>query len=111
MASSEDDVLNSEPDLEDDLFGDEDVDEEPKAQKSRQLSDDELDSGDDEDRQDRRPRQKSIHTELEGATEDVEVMGQIVYRHPLPKPSDDEVSCESTSPPVVHTNSVTSSTL
>lgn len=95
MASSEDDVLNSEPDLEDDLFGDEDVDEEPMVQKSRQLSDDELDSGDDEDRQDRRPTQKSIYTELEGATEDVGIMEQIVYRHPLPKPSDDEVSCES----------------
>lgn len=99
MASSEDDVLNSEPDLEDDLFGDEDADEEPKAQKLRQLSDDELDSGDDEERQDRRPHQKSIYTELEEATEDVGVMEQIVYRHPLPKPSDDEVNCESTSAP------------
>ena len=54
MASSEeDDVMDNAADLEDDLLGDDD--EEP-IEKVRELSDRELDSGDDEERNDRAPR-------------------------------------------------------
>jgi RNA polymerase-associated protein LEO1 len=88
--SSEDDVLNSEPELgEDDLFGDE-ADEEPKADEVRELDDEELDSGDDENRDDRRQkRQEDLINE--GATHDLRVLEQTVSRHPLPKPVDGEV--------------------
>ena len=92
MASSDDDIMNSEPEQDDDnLFGDEEDDEEPKAQKPRELSDDELDSGDDENRDDR--ARKSANDLLgEDTTRDVRISEQAVWRHPLPKPSDDEVS-------------------
>jgi RNA polymerase-associated protein LEO1 len=88
--SSEDDVLNSEPELgEDDLFGDE-ADEEPKADEVRELDDEELDSGDDENRDDRRQKRQEDLLD-EGATYDLRISEQIVSRHPLPKPVDGEV--------------------
>lgn len=89
MASdSEDDVMDAVvDDGDDDLFGD---DDEAPADKARELSDRELDSGDDEDRRDRAPR----------ADEDVDInesreariMETTLWRHPVPKPADGEVS-------------------
>jgi RNA polymerase-associated protein LEO1 len=90
MASSEDDVLNSEPEMEeDDLFGDE-ADEEPKADEQRELDDEELDSGDDENRDDRKQKRQEDLLD-EGVTHDLRIVEQTVSRHPLPKPVDGEV--------------------
>ncbi|CAG8950686.1 hypothetical protein HYFRA_00002896 [Hymenoscyphus fraxineus] len=91
MASSDEDVMNSDPDMGDDLFGDEEEDEAPKVQKPRQLSDDELDSGDDEGRQDRRA-QRPMSEDAEQENENVEARIQTVWRHPLPKPLDEELN-------------------
>ncbi|KAG4425664.1 hypothetical protein IFR04_001126 [Cadophora malorum] len=89
MASdSEDDVMDAVvDDGDDDLFGD---DDEAPADKARELSDRELDSGDDEDRRDRAPR----------ADEDVDInesreariMETTLWRHPVPKPADGELN-------------------
>jgi hypothetical protein len=90
MASSEeDDMMDNMGDLEDDLFGDDD-DEEP-PEKVRELSDRELDSGDDEDRNDRAAREEAEEVDY-GDGRDVQIQESIVWRHPVPKPVDGEVS-------------------
>lgn len=76
--------------LADDLFG---SDDEVAENKVRELSDRELDSGDDEDRSDR-ARANSDSAGLEDRPEEPEpsvVLDTKVFRHPLPKPSDGEV--------------------
>ena len=88
MASSEeDDVMDTAADLEDDLFGD---DDEETIEKTRELSDRELDSGDDEERNDRAPRHEAEEIDDEGGRE-AQVQESTVWRHPVPKPVDGEV--------------------
>jgi RNA polymerase-associated protein LEO1 len=90
MASSdEDDVINTEPELEDDLFGDDD-DEQPAAEKPRELSDEELDSGDDEGRDDRAQREEGGY-KAQDDKEQLRIEEKTLWRHPLPKPLDGEV--------------------
>lgn len=72
---------------EDDLFGDED---EGPVEKVRELSDRELDSGDDEDRRDRAPRAEAGEEELD-ESRDARVMETTIWRHAIPKPADGEV--------------------
>ncbi|CAL3963746.1 hypothetical protein PZA11_001275 [Diplocarpon coronariae] len=87
MASmSEDEIMGSTADLEDDLFGDDD--DEP-GEKARELSDHELDSGDDENRMDRAPRTEAEEVDLEDSR-DARVLETTVWRHPIPKPADGE---------------------
>ena len=88
VSSSEDDVINAAADVEDDLFGDED--DEP-TEKTRELSDRELDSGDDEDRDDRAGKGDAGEIDFETGR-DARVLEATVWRHPLPKPFDGEVS-------------------
>ena len=89
MASaSEDDLVENGGALEDDLFGSDDEEEQPEA---RELSDRDLDSGDDEGRSDRAPS-KGAPTAQDGP--DARVLDSSVWRHPVPKPADGEVSCE-----------------
>lgn len=84
MASdSEDDVMNAEGD--DDLFGDE------EGEKVRELSDRELDSGDDEERNDRAPPRADAE-EMDYDTRDARILDSTVWRHPVPTPADGEVS-------------------
>jgi RNA polymerase-associated protein LEO1 len=85
-SSSEDDVMDT-ADLEDDLFGDDD--EEP-TEKVRELSDRELDSGDDEERNDRAPRNEAEEVDFESGRE-AQVQESTIWRHPVPKPVDGEV--------------------
>lgn len=95
MASSEeDDVMDNivDEDGDEDLFGG-DEDDAP-AEKVRELSDRELDSGDDEDRNDRAPQEEEIDFDT---GRDARVMESTVWRHPLPKPVDGEVSIQRTS--------------
>lgn len=76
----------SNPD--EDLFGSDDGSAENKV---HELSDRELDSGDDEG-QDNRPRQKSGTEEREGsARANAAILDSTVWRHPLPRPFDREV--------------------
>lgn len=71
---------------EDDLFGDEDDAAEPPT---RQLSDDELDSGDDEGRDDR----AQDRMEVDAAPErEARVMDIAIARQTIPAPADGEVS-------------------
>ena len=70
---------------EDNLFGDEDEAGTPPA---RVLSDRELDSGDDEDREDRIRQDEEIGPDQREAR----VMETDVVPHPIPNPSDGEVS-------------------
>jgi RNA polymerase-associated protein LEO1 len=87
MASaSEDDLVDNAGEGDDDLFGSEDGSEE----KVRELSDRELDSGDDEDRNDRAPP-KADAEEMDYDTRDARILDSTVWRHPLPKPADGEV--------------------
>ena len=77
MASdSEQDAVDA-PELEDDLFGDENEDEEV-PRKARGLDDSELDSGDDEGRHDRVPGA----TDGEGPSREARVMESTLWRHP-----------------------------
>nr|POE74813.1 hypothetical protein CFP56_37344 [Quercus suber] len=70
----------------DDLFGDdEDLPDDPL--QARQLDDEELDSGDDENRTDRLPAE----TQVEYVEEEKVVMDLEFPRQPLPEPSDGEV--------------------
>lgn len=82
--------MNTEPDLEEDLFGDE---EDEVAEKPRELSDEELDSGDDEGREDRTKDEGGYKAVLD--KEELRVEEKVLYRHPLPKPLDGEVNCPS----------------
>ncbi len=74
---------------EDDLFGD---DDEVQSEKERQLSDRELDSGDDEDRLDRAAdRMEGLEQEVGPGDREARVMDASIPIHPVPKPSDGEV--------------------
>lgn len=70
----------------DDLFGGGSED----GENVRELSDRDLDSGDDEDRNDRAP--KADAEEMDYDTRDARVLDSTVWRHPVPKPADGEVS-------------------
>jgi RNA polymerase-associated protein LEO1 len=89
MSSDEDDVMDTVADGEEDLFGGDDDDNDTPAEKTRELSDRELDSGDDEDRNDRAPQEEEV--DYEGGR-DARVLESTIWRHPLPKPMDGEVS-------------------
>ena len=85
MSASEDDVLNPSTGLEDDLFGSDDDD--APAEKPRYLSDEELDSGDDEGRRDR--AQSEDAAEEDGNDSRVRrILEASIARHTLPKPID-----------------------
>jgi RNA polymerase-associated protein LEO1 len=89
MASnSEDEVMGNVSDLDDDLFGDEAEEEPPKP---RELSDEELDSGDDEGRDDRLPEKEIAEEHDEDSTRDARILEADIFRHPIPKPSDGQV--------------------
>jgi RNA polymerase-associated protein LEO1 len=90
MASSEEDPINTEPDLEDDLFGDEDNEDEPAVEKPRELSDEELGSGDDEGRDDR-AKDEGVY-KAQDDQEQLRIEEKTLWRHPLPKPLDGEVN-------------------
>ncbi|KAK3725131.1 Paf1 complex component [Vermiconidia calcicola] len=71
----------------DDLFGDEDEAQEPEQPARRQLDDEELDSGDDETRNDRLAEEPEQEYEAqEKVTMDLEIP-----RQPVPEPSDGEL--------------------
>jgi RNA polymerase-associated protein LEO1 len=85
MASSEDEMMDNVADEVEDLFDDDDDDaEEP----GRQLSDRELDSGDDEGRRDRAPKGDEVEDD---SGREARVLETTVWRHPLPHPADGEV--------------------
>lgn len=89
MASSdEDDVINTAGEIEDDdLFGSDD----DGSDKVRELSDRELDSGDDENRNDR-AREKADDEPVDAeAGKTLRVRKIVMHRYPLPNPSDGEV--------------------
>lgn len=86
MAPSDDEAMTPLSDGEDDLFGD----DEPEVAKVRELSDRELDSGDDEDRDDREPR--ADEEEPQNAERDAQIQEIKLMRHGLPNPVDEEVS-------------------
>jgi len=89
MASaSEDDVIGNSG-AEDDLFGSEAGDE---GNKVRELSDQELDSGDDGDRNDRALEREDAEEQDHDSGRDARILDTSVWRHPLPKPVDGEVS-------------------
>jgi len=89
MASeSEDDVIGNSG-AEDDLFGSEAGDE---GNKVRELSDRELDSGDDEDRNDRAPEKEDAEEQDHDPGRDARILDASIWRHPLPKPVDGEAS-------------------
>jgi len=87
-SASEDDVMDTAGGLEDDLFGSDDGDGETKI---RELSDRELDSGDDEGRSDRAPEKETEEIDYESGR-DARVLDQTIWRHPVPKPIGGEVS-------------------
>jgi len=86
MAPSEDEAMTPLSDGEDDLFGD----DEPEVAKVRELGDRDLDSGDDEDRDDRHPR--ADEQELQYAERDAQIQDVKLMRHGLPTPVDEELS-------------------
>jgi RNA polymerase-associated protein LEO1 len=73
---------------EDDLFGDED---EATSKKERALSDEELDSGDDEGRNDREPAHIDGSQETDGQYREARVLESSFPRQVVPKPTDGEV--------------------
>jgi RNA polymerase-associated protein LEO1 len=88
MASaSEDDIMDTAGDLDDDLFGSDEG-----GEKVQELSDRELDSSDDEDRYDRARERDDAEGVDTVSGRNVRVLPQTLYRHPLPNPSDGEVS-------------------
>lgn len=87
MAStSEDDVMDTAGDADDDLFGSEEG-----GEKVRELSDRELDSGDDQDRYDRAPAKPDSEDIEYASNRDTRVLASTLWRHPLPNPADGEV--------------------
>ncbi|KAK5720543.1 hypothetical protein LTR17_014874 [Elasticomyces elasticus] len=70
-----------------DLFGDEEETEQPK----RQLSDADLDSGDDADRTDRVEEPATQQQEIEYETQERITMSMSMARQPVPEPSDGEM--------------------
>jgi RNA polymerase-associated protein LEO1 len=97
MSSSEDDILQEVEGLEDDLFGSDEGEGEGEGEgnqeenKLRELSDRELDSGDDEGRSDRAPEKETGELEYD-ETRDARILDSTIWRHPLPKPVGGEVS-------------------
>ena len=88
MASpSEDEVMEGEEEG-DDLFGSEAED----GEKVRELSDRELDSGDDEGRNDRAVLAAEAGAMEDDTTRDALILDSTVWRHPVPKPVSGEVS-------------------
>ncbi|KAL3420903.1 hypothetical protein PVAG01_07348 [Phlyctema vagabunda] len=88
MASaSEDDVMDTAADLEDDLFGDDDGE---TSEKARELSDRELDSGDDEDRHDRARDRRVDDEENATSGREARILEGTLWRQPWPKPFNDE---------------------
>ncbi|KAH8599027.1 Leo1-like protein-domain-containing protein, partial [Bisporella sp. PMI_857] len=85
MASASEDDLMENGSLEDDLFGSEDEEEQPKP---RELSDEELDSGDDEGRSDREPERTEAPEPSSGRN--ARILDASIWRHALPKPADGE---------------------
>ncbi|KAF2740025.1 hypothetical protein EJ04DRAFT_483579 [Polyplosphaeria fusca] len=79
---------------EDDLFGDDDDDDEEievgQSLKMRQLSDEELDSGDDEGRADR-VADGGFSYDEEAEQQTFNFMDADIARHPIPEPSDGEL--------------------
>ena len=90
MSSSDEDEMMDNADLEGDLFGG--SDDETPVEKTRELDDDELDSGDDEGRQDRLPDDGHDEDIDYNTGREANIQESIIYRHPLPKPVDGEVS-------------------
>lgn len=84
--------MDTAGDMDDDLFGSEDG-----GAKVRELSDRELDSGDDENRFDR-VHEKAGEAEVDYSGREARILGTTVWRHPLPNPADGEVSFRSSSP-------------
>ncbi|TVY50135.1 RNA polymerase-associated protein [Lachnellula occidentalis] len=87
MASSDEEPINTDPELEDDLFGDDE--DEPAVEKPRELSDEELDSGDDENREDRAQKDEARYKASDDQ-EQLRIEEKTLWRHPLPKPLDGE---------------------
>ncbi|RKF79824.1 hypothetical protein GcC1_042011 [Golovinomyces cichoracearum] len=89
MARSENDFIDNNFDEDDGLFGDED--EDIPTRPTRELSDRELDSGDDEGRSDRAQQRNSEEVEYE-AERDARVLEATLWRHPIPNPSDGQLN-------------------
>ncbi|CZT48148.1 related to LEO1 Extremely hydrophilic protein [Rhynchosporium secalis] len=85
-SDSEDDLIDPVVDGDDDLFGD---DDEAPAENVRELSDRELDSGDDEDRRDRARGDEDGDV---GDSREARVMETTLWRHPVPKPVDGQLN-------------------
>lgn len=75
----------------DDLFGGSEDEE-----QVRELSDRELDSGDDEDRDDRAAPKADAEEMDYDTMRDARILDSTVWRHPVPNPADGEVSRTST---------------
>jgi hypothetical protein len=90
MASASEHDIMETGELEDDLFGSGSEDGAVET-KVRELSDRELDSGDDEDRDDRAPENADAEEVDYDSGRDARVLDSTVWRHPLPKPFDEEV--------------------
>ncbi|POS87832.1 hypothetical protein EPUL_000964 [Erysiphe pulchra] len=88
MAHSNGDLNSFNSDDDNGLFGDE---EEIPTQRTRELSDRELDSGDDEDRFDRARQENSEEPEYEPG-KDARILEATLWKHPIPKPSDGELN-------------------
>jgi len=80
-------MLDAAPD--DDLFGSDDGEEETRV---RELSDRELDSGDDEGRSDRAPKKADAEEVDYDTGREARVLDSDIQRHALPKPIGGEVS-------------------
>lgn len=81
--------------VEDDLFGDDDDDgeEEEVVEKTRELDDEDLDSGDDETRHDRDGDRRMQDVDSEPGIPSLQsVLYQNIPRHQTPKPSNGQVS-------------------
>ncbi|RDW75051.1 hypothetical protein BP6252_06193 [Coleophoma cylindrospora] len=88
MASaSEDDLMDTAADLEDDLFGD---DDDNVSEKNRELSDRELDSGDDEGRNDRAHNRGDEDENNATTGREARILDSTLWRQPWPKPFDGE---------------------
>lgn len=91
--SSEDPAdLFGDEEGEDDLFGDGD---EAPASKERALSDEDLDSGDDENRNDRVPEHVDASQQVGPEDREARVMDATFPRHVVPKPTDGEACLKS----------------
>ncbi|KAI0997568.1 hypothetical protein K3495_g10619 [Podosphaera aphanis] len=90
-SSSEDDLMTNGIEEDGDLFGDDEEIDDASAPKKRELSDRELDSGDDEDRNDRIQQTVEEETGYESGTE-ARILEATLWRHPIPKPLDGELN-------------------